>query len=490
MNELRTIHTDAVLKFGPFHYYVQRRLILQGERPLRVGSRALEILHLLLEHAGSVVSKETILARVWPTTVVEEINLRVHIAALRRALSDGKGGQRYIANIPLRGYSFVADVQVNEAAEVVPARPSGEIPHNLPGRLSPLIGRDAIVDDLVRKMPARHLMTLVGPGGVGKTSIALRVAELLLPHYESGVYFIDLSTLADPALVAAEVASTLGLALPDEDALRGLERYLHHRRMLLVLDNCEHLIESCASLAVGLLMSAPRLAILATSREPLLTEGECVQRLEALTVPAPATSLPSEMALTYSAVRLFVTRLAAYLPGFVLRAQDVAVVTEICRRLDGMPLAIELAAAQVEVLGLHGLLGQLEHSLQLLALGRRTAAPRHQSLWAVLDWGHALLSPLEQAVLHRLAVFKVALSLDQAVGLIACRAIDEAQVFEAITQLVAKSWLSVELIDSVVHYRLLNTSRAYALEKLRVSAEYWQSQERYARHSNTQVIQG
>lgn len=485
MNKFKTIHTDAVLAFGPFHYYVQRRLILHGERPLRVGSRALEILHLLLEHAGNVVSKETILARVWPTTVVEEINLRVHIAALRRALADGKGGQRYIANIPQRGYSFVADVQLSEAAEVGPA---DEALHNLPGRLSPIIGRDAVVDELVRKMPARRLLTLVGPGGMGKTTVALRVAELVLPHYQDGVYFIDLSALADPALVAAKVASTLGLTLPGEGAWCGLDRYLLHRHLLLVLDNCEHLIESCAALAEGLLMRAPRLAILATSREPLLTEGECVQRLAALSIPAPLSTI--EVALACSAVRLFVTRVAAYRPGFVLREQDVAVVTAICRRLDGMPLALELAAAQVEVLGLRGLLGQLEHCLQLLTHGRRTAAPRHQSLRALLDWSYALLSPLEQTVLQRLAVFKVALSLDKAVSFIACKQVDEAQVFEAITQLVAKSWLSVELIDSVVHYRLLNISRAYALEKLGASDEYGEIQQRYARHRNMRVIQG
>lgn len=488
MNRLRTIHADAVLAFGPFHYYVQRRLILHGERPLRVGSRALEILHLLLEHAGSVVSKETILARVWPTTVVEEINLRVHIAALRRVLADGKGGQRYIANIPQRGYSFVADVKLSEAAEVGPAGPSGEALHNLPGRLSPIIGRDAVVDELVRKMPARRLLTLVGPGGMGKTTVALRVAELVLPHYQDGVYFIDLSALADPALVAAKVASTLGLTLPGEGAWCGLQRYLQQRHLLLVLDNCEHLIESCAALAEGLLMRAPRLAILATSREPLLTEGECVQRLAALSIPTPLSTI--EVALACSAVRLFVTRVAAYRPGFVLREQDVAVVTAICRRLDGMPLALELAAAQVEVLGLRGLLGQLEHCLQLLTHGRRTAAPRHQSLRALLDWSYVLLSPLEQTVLQRLAVFKVALSLDKAVSFIACKQVDEAQVFEAITQLVAKSWLSVELIDSVVHYRLLNTSRAYALEKLVASDEYRQVQQRYARHRNMRVIQG
>jgi predicted ATPase/DNA-binding winged helix-turn-helix (wHTH) protein len=488
MNRLRTIHADAVLAFGPFHYYVQRRLILHGERPLRVGSRALEILHLLLEHAGSVVSKETILARVWPATVVEEINLRVHIAALRRALADGKGGQRYIANIPQRGYSFVADVKLSEAAEVVPSGPSGEVLHNLPGRLSPIIGRDAVVDELVRKMPARRLLTLVGPGGMGKTTVALRVAELVLPHYQDGVYFIDLSALADPALVAAKVASTLGLTLPGEGAWCGLDRYLLDRHLLLVLDNCEHLIESCAALAEGLLMRAPHLTILATSREPLLTEGECVQRLAALSIPTPLST--TEVALACSAVRLFVTRVAAYRPGFVLREQDVAVVTAICRRLDGMPLALELAAAQVEVLGLRGLLGQLEHCLQLLIHGRRTAAPRHQSLRALLDWSYAMLSPLEQTVLQRMAVFKVALSLDKAVSFIACKQVDEAQVFEAITQLVAKSWLSVELIDSVVHYCLLNTSRAYALEKLGASDEYRQIQQRYARHRNMRVIQG
>jgi predicted ATPase len=155
-----------------------------------------------------------------------------------------------------------------------------------------------------------------------------------------------------------------------------------------------------------------------------------------------------------------------------------------------MPLALEMAAAQVDVLGLHGLLDQLEHCLQLLIHGRRTAAPRHQSLRAVLDWSYDLLSPLEQTVLHRLAVFKVALSLDKAISFIACTAIDEAQVFEAITQLVAKSWLSVELIDSVVNYRLLNISRAYALEKLKANDEYRQIQQRYAQHRNMRVIQG
>ncbi|MBT8765365.1 ATP-binding protein [Metapseudomonas boanensis] len=488
MNELRTIQTDVVMEFGPFHYYVQRRLILQGDRPLRLGSRALDILHLLLEHAGNVVSKETILARVWPTTVVEEINLRVHIAALRRALSDGKGGKHYIANIPQRGYSFIADVQLTSADELAPHEPNGKPLHNLPGRLSPIFGRDAVVDELIRKLPTRRLMTLVGAGGMGKTTIALRLAELLLPHYHDGVYLIDLSVLVDPTLVAAKVARTLGLAPLSEHDPCDLGRYLNSRHLLLVLDNCEHLIENCAALIEGLLRNAPRLTILATSREPLLTDGECVQRLDGLTIPP--RSLALEAAIGCSAVQLFVARVEAHLPGFVLREQDVAVVIEICRRLDGIPLAIELAAAQVGMLGLRGLLGQLEHCLQLLTHGRRTAASRHQSLRATLDWSYALLSPSERTVLQRFSVFKAALSLDMALSLINCMQLQEAQVFEAITQLVAKSWLEVEMIDSVVHYRLLNTSRTYALEMLRGSDENRQVLQRYAGHKNMRVIQG
>ncbi len=457
------------MEFGPFHYYVQRRLILQGDRPLRVGSRALDILHLLLEHAGNVVSKETILARVWPATVVEEINLRVHIAALRRALSDGKDGKHYIANVPQRGYSFVADVQLTHSDDSISDEPSYKLPHNLPGRLSPIVGRDAVVDELARKLPTRRLMTLVGAGGIGKTTVALRLAEMVLPHYRDGVYFIDLSGLFDPTLIAAKVASTLGLAPLCEHAPCDLGSSLNARQTLLVLDNCEHLIEHCAALVEGLLRSAPQLTILATSREPLLSDGECVQRLDALTIPPRSSTIEAVMGC--SAVQLFVARLTAHLPGFVLHEQDVAVVIEICRRLDGMPLAIELATAQVGTLGLHGLLGQLEHCLQLLTHGRRTAASRHQSLRATLDWSYALLGPSEKTVLQRFSVFKSALSLDMALNLISGMQLDEAQVFEAITQLVAKSWLEVELVDSVVHYRLLNLSRAYALERLRDSHE-------------------
>ncbi len=488
MNRLRKTYSDEVLRFGPFHYYVQRRLVVAGNRQLRMGSRALEILQVLLENAGSVVSKEAIIARVWPTTVVEDSNLRVHIAALRRALGDGQGGQRYIANIPLRGYSFVADVQPGEAADPEPLTHAESPHHNLPPRLSQVTGRDQIVNSLLQQLPVRRFMTVVGPGGVGKTSVALRTAELLLAHYRDGVRFIDLAALADPSLVAAKVASSLGLPVLGLQIVASLSLHLRNRHMLLVLDNCEHLIDSCAFLAEGLLKRVPGLAILATSREPLLAEGEFVQRLPALDIPSPWSAPNAEEALAYSAVQLFVSRAAECQAGFTLRDRDVPAVAEICRRLDGMPLAIELAAAQVDGLGLPGLRTLLDNGAQLLMAGRRTALPRQRTLRAMLDWSHALLSPVERTVLQRLAVFKVAFTLCIAVRVIGCETLSESCIFEAITQLVAKSLLSVEIVNGMVHYRLLATTRAYALGKLRECGEFQALQERYARHRNIHVI--
>jgi predicted ATPase/DNA-binding winged helix-turn-helix (wHTH) protein len=488
MSTLRSIQAEEILQFGSFCYYVQRRLVLDGGRPLRVGSKALDILHLLVANAGTVVSKEAIIAHAWPSTVVEEINLRVHIAALRRALGDGRDGQRYIVNIPQRGYSFVAGVQPCEA-EVgdLPRRVEGPRP-TLPARLSPIKGRDAIVDQLVRQLPARRFMTLVAAGGMGKTAVAVRVAELLLDRYEDGVVFIDLATLADPALVAARVASTLGLSASERESVVCIGDYLRPRRMLLLLDNCEHLIDACANLVEHLLKAAPRLSILATSREPLLADGECVQRLMPLTLPAESVHLSAADALAYSALQLFVSRVASHQESFSLRDQDVSLVVDICRRLDGSPLAIKLAAARVDAFGLEGLRAQLEGAFLLSMQGQRTALARQQSLRASLAWSYALLTPIEQFVLQRFALFKVAVTLDQAISVIACKAVGSAGIFDAVIQLVAKSLLLAEMGDEVVHYRLLNCTRAYALEKLQESDEFRLVRERYARHRDMRLL--
>lgn len=471
MTRATNIPEDSVLCFGTFRFHVQRRLLLEGDRPLRLGSRALEILQLLLENAGHLVGKDCIIARVWPSTVVEETNLRVHIAALRRALGDGRDGRRFIANVPQRGYSFVAEVSCEGVA---PAAAPGIWPaHNLPVRLTRIEGRDGLVGGLVRELTQRRFFTLAGPGGVGKTTVALRVAELLLEHYADGVHLIDLADCG-PNGVAGRLASVLGLPPPGSDPVADIGRQLRGRHALLVLDNCEHLLDASALLAEGLLRRAPRLSILATSREPLLAEGEFVQRLAGLPVPPAPADCSVEEALGCAAIRLFVSRARARQDGFCLRPGDVPLVSEICRRLDGLPLAIELAAAQVDSLGLAGLGALLDNPihLQLLAHARRTAVPRHQSLSASLDWSHDLLTALERVVLQRLALFKQAFTFDGAVRVIGCERISDTRLYEAISHLVAKSLLLAEPEYGQVHYRLLETTRAYALDKLRNGGEH------------------
>ncbi|WP_150709249.1 ATP-binding protein [Pseudomonas fluorescens] len=476
MNSFTDLNNEAVLQFGPYAFHWQQRLILDGDRPLRMGGRALDILQVLVQCAGEVVSKDELIRRVWPTSVVEEINLRVHIAALRRALGDGQNGQRYIVNIPQRGYSFIAAVQRVPASTLASIDTAHKPQHNLPARLTPVTGRDSIVGSLVRQLPVRRFMTLVGPGGIGKTTVALRVAELLLQHYRDGVWLVDLAAIDDPAQVVDQLTRTLELEVGT--TLDALTR----RHTLLVLDNCEHLLERCRTLVEALLHTAPRLSILVTSREPLQALGETVQRLSPLAVP-PASALHSVAeAMGYSAVQLFVSRARARQQGFVLREQDIEVVGDICRRLDGLPLAIELAAAQIDALALVGLQAQLDNCLQLLTQGRRTAVARHQTLKAALDWSYEQLSPLEQTVLQRLAVFKMAFTLDAAIGVICCAVLLPGRLIEGVESLALKSLLSMEQGGGLTLYRFLNTTRTYAEEKLEHSGELRDVERRYARY--------
>lgn len=474
MNSRRDIKSDGVLRFGPYVFHLRQRLILEGDRPLRMGGRALDILQVLVERAGSVVSKDALIAHVWPTSVVEEINLRVHIAALRRALGDGQNGQRYIVNIPQRGYSFIAPVQRDRAGTPVPFETVHKPSHNLPARLTPVTGRDSIVGSVVRQLPVRRLMTLVGPAGIGKSTVALRAAELLLQHYRDGVWMIDLAAIDDPAQLVDHLSRTLELGAGGAALVQ--------RHALVVLDNCEHLLERCRAVVEDLLASAPRLSILATSREPLRAAGETLLCLPALAVPPVSAMYSVAETMGYSAVQLFVSSARARQQGFALRQQDLKAVREICRRLDGLPLAIELAAAQIDALALVGLQAQLDNCFQLLTQGRRTAVPRHQTLKAALDWGYERLSPLEQAVLQRLAVFKMAFTLDAAIGVISCAVLLPASLVKGVESLARKSLLSVEQGSGVTRYRFLNTTRAYALEKLDHSGYLRAYELRYERY--------
>jgi DNA-binding winged helix-turn-helix (wHTH) protein len=277
--------------------------LLDGDKPVRLGSRALEILIALVERPGELVGKDELMARVWPSTIVVEGNLTVHVAALRRALGDGHGGNRYLVNIPGRGYRFVASVTLADqprpmTALISPVRRE----HNLPALLTRLIGRAEVVSRLAKQFSQRRFLSIVGPGGIGKTSVALAVAEALIEAHEHGVWLVDLASIAEPHLVPTALATALGLEIRSENPLPGLIADLRDKRMLLLLDNCEHVIEAAAALAVGILKGAPDVRVLATSREPLRAEGERVHRLSPLESPPPSARLTAAEALGFPAV--------------------------------------------------------------------------------------------------------------------------------------------------------------------------------------------
>lgn len=473
MDSLIDLNTASVLHFGPYAFHLRQRLILDGDRPLRMGGRALDILQVLVERAGRVVRKEQLIALVWPTSVVEEINLRVHIAALRRALGDGENGQRYIVNVPQCGYSFIAPVRCDSAAQVV--FEGLQTPqHNLPARLTSVTGRDSLVGGLVRQMPLCRLMTVTGAAGVGKSTVALRVAELLLQYYRDGVWQIDLSLIDDDTPLLDHVLRTLESDLPG----------LSTRHALLLLDNADHRRDACRAVVETLLEAAPRLSILATSREALQVSLETLKCVPPLTLPKRSAGDCLTEAMGHSAVQLFVSRARARQHDFRLREQDVKAVLEICRQLDGLPLAIELAAAQIDALALVGLQAQIANGLQVLSHGRRTAVPRHQSMQAALDWSYQRLNEQEQWALRRLSVFKLAFTLEATLAVISCPQLPAQRLAAIIDGLAQKSLLTVERGGSAGRYRMLNTTRCYAREQLERSGEGIELERRHMRYIN------
>lgn len=450
MGSLTDINGHAVLLFGPYTFHVGQRLILDGDRPLSLGGRALDILQLLVERAGEVVSKDELIARVWPGTVVEAINLRVHIAALRRALGEARAELRYIAHVPRQGYCFIASVQGRAALSEPVLKPL----HNLPARLTPIVGRDSYVASVVRHLLGKRLVTLVGPGGVGKSTVTLRSAELLIQHYKDGVWQLDVGAVDDPVQAVEQMALTVEHA---------------QCHALLVLDNAEHRLQRCCELVEWVLEVAPHVSILVSSREPLQVVGETVLAVPALSVPPSTDSLSVDEAFGYSAVQLFVLRARARQQDWVLREQDIDAVVELCRRLDGLPLAIELTACHIDALGLVGLLSQSDDGLQGLAQGRRTAVARHQSLRATLDCSYHHLSPLEQTVLQRVSVFRRAFTLAALIRVAACPSVPPGLFAAAVEGLVLKSFLTMDQGFGAPRYCLLNTGRAYARAKLEES---------------------
>lgn len=456
MNSFLKPDTEPAVGFGPFTFYRQQRLVTRDGTPLALGGRALDILQVLVERAGTFVDKQALIARVWPDSVVEDINLRVHIAALRRAFGEGREGCRYILNDPRQGYCFAAPVAFASSAE----RPER---HNLPARLSPVIGRDKVLGQLLSQVPCQPLTTVTGPGGVGKTTVVLRAAELLLEHFDDGAWFIDLSAV-DASQVGAQIARTLGLE-------RGsLSQQLSGCRMLLVLDGGEQVLDVCRKLALALYASAPGVSLLFSSREPLSLSEERVIQLPGLSVASALDA--GQLILACPAVRLLIDRVGAQHQGFTPSERDLVAMAQICQRLDGLPLALELAAAEVGALGVSGVLEQLTHGLSLLSHGRRTAQARHRSLQASLDWSFERLSATEQAVFQRLAVFDAPFSLQAAMAVIGCAELGTDQLPGLLARLVSQSLVMVAQRPEGERYHLLHTARAYAQEKLQRSGQW------------------
>ena len=465
-------HSAATwVRFGSFCLWPMQRLLLQDNQPVHLGSRALDILIALLERPGALVGKDELMARVWPKTFVEPANLTVHIAALRRALGDGRDGNRLLINIPGRGYRFVAPVTVSD--QFKPSFPEASVAgqcHNLPARVTRLIGRRDIVVRLSALITHHRSLTVVGPGGIGKSAVALAVAREAATSYRDGTWWIDLAARENPQDVARAVASVLGLELDREKSLTNLLRALRDKEMLLVLDTCEHAVAAVANLVAAVLREAPGVHVLATSREPLCTEGERLCRLAGLESP-PAHCASAERARRFPAVELFLERTAAGIGEFALSDADAAAVSDICNTLEGLPLAIELAARRVSSLSIAAVAAGLKHPLRLLTAGYRTGPARQQTIRAALDWSHGLLTDRQQVVLRRLSVFSGEFSLQDTVAVISDQGRPDCPMVDEVIELVSKSLIASEVRETQPRFRLSHVTRAYALEKLRESGE-------------------
>lgn len=426
------------LAFGPFVLIPERQLLLKNEAAVRIGGRALDILTALVERHGEVVSKRELMRRVWPKTVVEESNLKVNMAALRRVLCEGPDSSHYIATVVGRGYRFVAPVRTHDVTE--PTADPDTIPtrgHNLPTSSTRIVGRSDAIIAIQRELVESRLVSIVGAGGIGKTTVALAVAEQAVGSCRHGVWFVELAPLKDPSLVPNVIATAIGMVAHSSNMLASVCEFLRAREMLLVLDSCEHLIDGAAACVNRILAESTSVRILATSREPLHLKGERVRRLPALGMPTISVGLNAREALTFPAIELFFERATERLESFRLDDITAPVVAEICRRLDGLALAIELAATRVDAFGVVELLEQLDDRLGFPS-GYRAAAERHRTLTATIDWSYELLSETERTIMRRLSIFAGAFNLASACAIAGDDRIDRVVVVEDLANLVAK----------------------------------------------------
>lgn len=466
--------------FGAFRFSPAKQLLLRDGVPVRVGARALDILTLLVRQAGEPVGRTELEEFVWPNILVHESSLRVNVAALRRALAQSCPDTSFIASVPTRGYRFVGPVEVVTEEHPAALRQAPVFRKTLPD--TPLvIGRSAEIVGLIEALGNERCITIVGPGGVGKTTVAIAVAHQVKDTYKGGISFVDLAMVGDPQYVAAAIANAVGARHSSDDPLASVINILHGRRALLILDNCEHLTLTVAAVVNRLVDALPDIMILTTSREPVGADCESLFRLATLKVPLENLKITAKQALAFPAVKLFVIR-AGERGEYTLTDADAPLVSAICRRLDGIALAIELAASKTAAFGVPKLLSMLEQRFPLLSNGPREAPLRQQTLQATLDWSYRLLSADEATLLRYLSVFSGVFHVADVVALSEKTGMGPSEAINALERLAARSLVSIEYSLGAMCCRLLESTRAYAAERLIAAAEQNHAMRVYGKH--------
>jgi non-specific serine/threonine protein kinase len=451
--------------FGHFDLQPGERRLLASGTPVAVTPRAFDLLVALLERHGHLVAKEDLLAQVWPGVIVEENALQAQISALRKVL-----GPDAIATVPGAGYRFELDVTQ------IPADgrsgPTSGTRHNLPKALTSFIGREQQLDELKGLLRQTRLLTLSGAGGCGKTRLALELAGQAAVSYPDGVWLVELAALADAGLVAQTVAAVLGLKeRVGESFTDTLLGHLASKHLLMVLDNAEHLLAACAELSQRLLKQCPQLSILVTSRERLGIPGELTYRVPSLSVPEPNQQHAAETLAAYESTHLFIQRARLQHLPFAVTAQNAPAIASICAHLDGIPLAIELAAARVRAISVEEMNQRLDQRFSLLADRSTTTSPRQRTLRAMIDWSYNLLSEAEKAVYCRASVFAGGFTLEAAEQVLSGDSVDETVMIDLLTSLVDKNLLQADDHGGSTRYRQLETVRQYGRNRLQESAD-------------------